>query len=136
MRSEKGIALLVEMLIVCIVTSILMAMSVPSFTAMMRSQNQVAAHKQVSLVSQAQSEVAICSVNNTCSAAAVAPLVPAPGTMVMGGYTYVFAQNGNTWTYTATPQLGFNAGAFAYFVDQTGIVRCAPSGASVASPPC
>src|SRR6266853_5283863 len=123
-KNQRGAALLIELLCVCIISVVLAAISVPSFVGMMKAQNQVAAHKRISLVTQAQAEIAICSVNNTCSAAAVAPLVPAPGsTVVMGGYVFVMTQAGSDWTYTATPQTN-QTGVYAYYVSNDSVVRC------------
>jgi type II secretory pathway pseudopilin PulG len=134
-KSEWGFALLLELMITCMVTTILMAMAVPAFMQMRAATYQEAAESQVRTIGRAQAAVALCSVSN-CSAQAVVGLIPAPGTVQMQGYSFVMVGGAN-WTYTAVP-LSTAAGHYQFYVDQSETVRCSlpPAVIDVTSPVC
>jgi type II secretory pathway pseudopilin PulG len=132
-RKQKGFALLLEMMIVCLVFLILAAVSAPSFVQMQQIQAQQQAKQRVQLVAQTESELALCGITPNCNPAPVLPLIPAQQIMQIGQYNFYFNVNGSTWTYSAIP---VNNQWVSYYEDQTDILRCSTGAASGASPVC
>ena len=124
---------IVELLIVCAVMLILAAVAFPNLLQMRISENQAAARKQVVRVLDAISSVNICGITTGCNPAPVQPLIPAPGTITQGGYTFTFQQAGTTWSYVAVPVAAGFSGHQSYFVNQDGILRC---GIDATAAPC
>jgi type II secretory pathway pseudopilin PulG len=137
MRNQRGFALLIELLIVCIVSTTLMAMAVPAFLAFKRSQNQQLAEQQIRTVAQAQAAIAICQGTAGCSpSVGLTSLVPVDGILNMFGYTLQMQHVGATWIYTAQPIVANSTGYYAFYVDTSGQVRCEPVAATLTSPIC
>jgi prepilin-type N-terminal cleavage/methylation domain-containing protein len=132
MKKQNGFSLL-EMMIVCLVITILISIAVPTpaaVAAMMASRD---AKEKVKTVALAVSTQNICNANHvTCNG--IAPLIPSNGDVTTSAYR--FHMDGNTqnqYTYSATP---FNATRPAFFVDNTSIMRCATGQADSNSPLC
>ncbi len=133
MRTQKGFALLIELMIVCLVFLILAAVSVPSFVQMQRIQSQQDARHRAEQVAWAESTIALCSLNPGCNASSAFPILPQQQLMQVGQYKFFFNVNGPNWTYTAIP---INPQWVSYYEDQTSVLRCATGAATAESPIC
>jgi type II secretory pathway pseudopilin PulG len=132
-RKQKGFALLLELMIVCLVFLILAAASVPSFVQMQRLQSQQDAKHRVQQVAWAESTIALCSLNPGCNPSSAFPILPQQQVMQIGQYNFYFNVSGPNWTYTAIPQ---NNAWVSYYVDSTAVLRCATGAANGTSPVC
>jgi type II secretory pathway pseudopilin PulG len=129
---EAGMALIIEMLIVCAVMLILAAVAIPNLVTIRASQNQTAARYQIQQVARAQAALALCNAAvPPLPCAGVAALVPTPGTINQQGYRFTFTA-GPSWTYLAVPQQANVSGIQSYFADNTGVVRCGINGSAPA----
>ena len=140
MKKQRGFAMLLEMLISLIVMLTILAMALPNPARMRAAQNQVAARKRVEAITQAQIDIGLCASSQNCNpntTTAAQNLIPVSGsTFQMSGYSFVFVQNGNQWTYTANP-ISNQTGVYSYFSSQDGVVRCVPNAvANVSTSPC
>lgn len=132
-RKQKGFALLLELMIVCLVFLILAAVSIPSFVQMQRIQSQQQAKQRVQQVAWTESTIALCSLNPGCNASSAFPILPQQQIIQIGHYTFYFNVNGQNWTYTAIPR---NPQWVSYYADQTSVLRCATGAANGGSPTC
>jgi type II secretory pathway pseudopilin PulG len=125
-RNQKGFALLLEMLIVCIVMAVLAAIAVPNLVQVRASFNQQAARERVETVSRAQSASALCTATPACTVSiGVNALIPAPGVLTQRGYLFTYTVNPDgTWSYIAAPVSPGVTGHETYAVDQTGTITC------------
>lgn len=135
--SEKGFALLLELLIVCIVSSVLFAMAVVPFMKLRASEDMHSAETQVRLIGNTQANLALCSVTPSCiPSMAVQNIANAPslvpgGVMQIGTYTYTWNSINGNWNYTAMS----NQGMSNFYVDGSNVVRCNRLAAIDASAP-
>ena len=103
-RRQAGFALLMEMLVVCVVLLILAAAAIPNLIQVAHDQQISTAKSQVHLVFSANAAIAVCAQTPNCrTLPATAALIPSPGSITMGGYTFVYASTSNGWSYTAAP---------------------------------
>ena len=133
MNRQRGFTLL-ELVIVMAVILILATMSLPSFVQITASRNTALAKARVIQFANAQAALALCAITINCvPPVGVTALIPIPGNAVQqSGYSFTYTLAGGGWTYVAVPiapALGNNS----FYVDQTGIVRCA---ANVGGIPC
>lgn len=132
-KTETGFGLLIELLVVCIVSSVLMAMAVPAYMRMQAAQQQVQARQQLRTVAQAEAVIAICQLTVGCTVSpGVANIVPAQPAITQFGYVLTFT-NGACWMYTATPSTNFYS-QYSYYTDCTGVLRYAMNNPTAASP--
>lgn len=134
-NKQAGFAILLELVFALAILSVMLSMAVVPIMKLRATQNTQDAKARLRQVSNAAATVAMCNIPaNACSSAAVAALVPTPGSIVSQGFTYQFTQvDANTWQMTATPvALGFT-GVMGIYIDSTSVMRCNPAGAATAS---
>jgi type II secretory pathway pseudopilin PulG len=133
MRRQAGFVLLVELMISTVIFAILAAMTVPFVLTLQQVANEQVAHRRVMQVSDAEAALAICAMTNGCVPnVAVQAIVPAVGSIITQGYTYVMAVNGSNWTFTATPIYQ----GWAYYIDDSSVLHCDRMSATKTSPIC
>jgi type II secretory pathway pseudopilin PulG len=121
-QNQAGFALLLELMVVCLVTTTLMCMAVPGFMRVRSSEQEVQARQQMRTVSNANAAIAICQQTTGCVVnPGVSSLVPAAPSITQGGYTFVYT-TGSCWNYIATP-VSDELGQRSYYVDCTGVLR-------------
>ena len=140
-KNQRGMGvLLLEVVIAMSLSVVLMSMTVVPFVRLRASQQTEMAKNRLRQVQTSAQLVALCSIpQSSCSAAAVAGLVPPPGTITTSGHVYTFIQiDANTWSLEAHPQaLGATGVAGLYISNSDGILRCNYAGTATAtSGPC
>lgn len=133
-KNEQGWALLIELMIVALVSTILMSGAVVSYQRLQYVQQEQAARQQLRNVAQAESMIALCAMQSGCApSVGVANLVPTVPTMNWLGYTFTFT-NAACFQYTATP-LNPAASQRAYYVDCSNVLHYVSAGSKVAPGP-
>jgi prepilin-type N-terminal cleavage/methylation domain-containing protein len=118
--NQAGFSLL-ELMICCLIVTILASIVAPSPVAVKRMMDGRGARNRVQAVRDANLALAICNANKV-SCPGVAPIIPADGTVTVAGtYTYSYSTNGAWWTFSAWPAVP--AGNRSYYADSTGILR-------------
>jgi len=133
---QAGFAILLELLIAGMVSTILLCMATVNVVQVRASQNQENARTRLRTVAQAQASIALCNAQRGCVVPnGIAHIVPPVGTVTQFGYTYTMGTDAVTgeWWLTANPVVVGFSGTQTYFIDDTGILRC---GLSSSSPPC
>ena len=133
-KSEKGFALLLELVIAMAVMAVLMAGTTVAAFRIIAARNQQDAQVHMRAVQQAEFTVAYCAIPaNACNAGPMAASLPVPGVFSMSGYTYTFVRvDVNAWTYQAVPTVPGFSGTGSFYIDSTGIMRCNFEGVATA----
>ncbi len=136
-RKDAGFALLIELLIVCIVTSIVMCGAVVSWQGMRAVINMQGAEARIRQFGNANALVTLCAMQTGCvspSGAIAITQWPAMGSPInIQRYTWTYVPGPN-WSMTATPQTPQD-GTYSFYVDQSNSVRCALGSAVTATSP-
>ena len=138
MKRQEGFTL-IELMIVVAIIAIIAAIAIPSLLNARKAGNEASAISSLRT---------LCTVNEqyrtrfqqyssslgNLSAAGYIDSVLASGTK--SGYAFTYGGATNTWTVGSTPSTAGTTGDRGFFVDQTGVIRFAASGAATsASPP-
>lgn len=133
-RKDAGVALLVELLVICLVLATLAAMSAPSLVQMGKAASSQDAKSRVQRFSAVMGAIAVCDATAGCAVPVGLSAQIMPGSVNQGSYAFTYTDlGGGQWTYIATPGTSIFAGTQSYFLDQSGIVRC---GSNVGANPC
>lgn len=139
-KAQSGFALILELVICCAVTAILMSAATVAIVRVRLAENQVAAKQRVRSVILAENASNWCAIPANACATPLTSTIPAPGSIVQSGYTFVFVNvGGGAWTYQAIPQIQGTGGTgfVSFYADNTGVLRCsAGTPATASSGPC
>jgi type II secretory pathway pseudopilin PulG len=122
-RREAGFAILLEMMVVLGVLVILLAIAAPSAVQLQNSQNAQAAKTQVYRVRDVEAALAVCvAQGQTCTT--LSSLVPEVGTIQTSQFSFLFAQSGSAWSYSAAPIANIHAPQSFFTSSADGYVHC------------
>lgn len=131
-NSQSGFAALLSLVFACLIIAILSALAIPSLVRMQQATAQQAARIRVSDIGAAKNALTVCTaLPSSCGVGAVTALtgmIPVNGSIGAQHYTFVMSNAGTAnWTFTATMIPGYapSPGLKNFYVDQTGVVRCA-----------
>lgn len=127
---QRGFSLL-ELLIVCIIVIILVAMAVPNAAKIQMSFNQVNARQHLATIGQALVVNTLCGTmsNPPASCASIPAMIPTQPWIASG---YVFTPVvGATYSLTAMPSIPNQSGMYSYYTDGSGFVRCNSTGGAL-----
>lgn len=120
-RAQRGVALILELLVMTVVLLTLAAMAVPNIAQIRAGANQTEARSRVMRAFSAEAAITICTNTPGCTPSpALSSLIPQPGTVQASGYTYTFSGTPGAWTYTASPIRPGFSGHESYSASPTG----------------
>ena len=135
MKKEQGFTL-IELMIVVAIIAIIAAIAIPSLLNARKAGNEASAISSLRTMSTVNSmyrtrfQTYAGSLANL-SAAGYIDSVLASGTK--SGYTFAYAGSTNTWTVSSTPGTAGTTGDRGFFVDESGVVRFAATGAATSA---
>ncbi len=131
-RNRNGYGLILELLFVCIVSSILMAEAIPMWIEVRLAQQQQDTLQHIRQYGHAVTAVNLCAITQGCvtpaalNAITTWPLTFYPGTITIEGYIWKYGLScgaDSLACLTATPKTNVD-GKYAFFIDDTSTVRC------------
>ena len=135
MKKEQGFTL-IELMIVVAIIAIIAAIAIPSLLNARKAGNEASAISSLRTVAtvgeqyRTRYQTYSSSLANL-NAAGYIDSVLSSGTK--SGYVFTYAGSTNTWTVSATPSTTGTTGDRGFFVDQTGVIRFAASGAATSA---
>ena len=130
-RKSVGSAgyLILEILVVIAIMAILVAAAIPNIVQMQAASNQTQAQTRVQQVVNAEDAAAICAATTGCVVpASITNIIPSPGSVTTGGYTYTYAVSGSSWTFTAAPVTPAISGHATFVGVPSGVSCSIPGG--------
>jgi type II secretory pathway pseudopilin PulG len=139
LHKNAGVALLIELMAVCMVLLILAAASLPQFVAMAQASSDKSARDRLMLVGRSSVEFSLCSSTPGCvqSAGVTAMIPPVAETIAQQGYNFTFNEDvaaPGGWHMTAISI----APGRNFWIDGSLLLRCTQDGSTPAgvSPTC
>ncbi len=138
MKREQGFTL-IELMIVVAIIAIIAAIAIPSLLNARKAGNEASAISSMRTLSTVNQQYRTrfqqySSSLGNLSAAGYIDSVLGAGTK--SGYAFAYGGSTNTWTASATPSTAGTTGDRGFFVDHSGVIRFAATGAATsASPP-
>ena len=135
MKREQGFTL-IELMIVVAIIAIIAAIAIPSLLNARKAGNEASAISSLRTLGTVNEQYrtryqTYTSSLANLSAAGYIDSVLASGTK--SGYVFTYSGSTNTWTVSATPSTTGTTGDRGFFVDQTGVIRFAASGAATSA---
>jgi len=135
MKSQNGFTL-IELMIVLAILAIVAAIAIPSLLNARKSGNEASAISSLRTLSAVNEEYRTRFGSYSDSLANLSATghideVLASGTK--SGYTFTYAGAAATWMTSAGPQGAGLTGDRAFFVDQSGMIRCELSGTATSA---
>lgn len=128
-KSQRGMALLVELMVVAIIFVTLAAMSFPSVIQTQKNLEASAAKARVQMFANVQIQLALCAAQTGCTPpvglSAVAAAFPDGVSVPQGAYMFMFrGLGGGSWSFSATPGPSIFASQIQFITYANGIVSC------------
>lgn len=131
-KNERGFALILELMLVCLITTILMAMALPAYQRVLAIQEEQAARSYMRTIAWAESTISLCNLQPGCSVpVGVSSLVPTLPTVTQYGYSFNYV-SGACWQISATPM---NSAMLQrnYFMSCDGLLHAQSYGTGIAT---
>jgi len=135
MKQEKGFTL-IELMIVVAIIAIIAAIAIPSLLNARKAGNESSAISSLRTLATTNNmyrtryQTYTSSLANLSAAGYIDSIL---GSGTKSGYVFTYSGSTNTWTVSATPSTTGTTGDRGFFVDQTGVIRFAASGAATSA---
>ena len=135
MKREQGFTL-IELMIVVAIIAIIAAIAIPSLLNARKAGNEASAISSCRTLGTVNEQYrtrfqAYSSSLANLSATGYIDSVLASGTK--SGYAFTYSGATNTWTVSAVPSTAGTTGDRGFFVDQSGVIRFAATGAATSA---
>ena len=137
-RRNSGFTL-IELMIVVAIIAIIAAIAIPSLLNARKAGNEASAISSLRTLSTVNNmyRTRYQSFSSSLANLSTAGYIDAVlGAGTKSGYAFTYSGSTNTWTVSATPSTSGTTGDRGFFVNESGVVRFAATGAATsASPP-
>ena len=135
MKRSQGFTL-IELIIVVSIIAIIAAIAIPSLLNARKAGNEASAISSLRTLTTVNQQYRSRFQTFSTSLANLSTLSYIDSILGAGaksGYTFTYAGGTNTWTVSASATTGGTTGDRGFFVDQTGVIRFAASGAATST---
>ena len=137
MKRAQGFTL-IELMIVVAIIAIIAAIAIPSLLNARKAGNEASAISSMRTLTTVNEQYRTRFQNYSSSLANLSTagyIDSVLGSGTKSGYGFTYGGGTNTWTASAVPSTAGTTGDRGFFVDESGVIRFAATGAATATSP-